>query len=142
VFREESAITVVPPSSPSERVCLDVSAVFMYQQIRTTTAYSEPQFVTQPINAQILVDDVARTTSFQLCGEPGTRFVLIPEEEHWTVQEDRLEFWKWQRYNADTDSWDDVLLLLFGNVEPGQLNINLQSGGRLRAVYRQAVELY
>ncbi|MFC2083409.1 hypothetical protein ACFLSG_05190, partial [Candidatus Bipolaricaulota bacterium] len=82
------------------------------------------------------------TTAFQLCDEPGARFVLVPESEHWTYEENRLEFWKWQRYNAETESWDDILLVLFGNVEPGQLSVNLQSGGQLRAVYRQSTGLY
>jgi len=143
VFSEGGvSVTFNPPTAQQQRVCLDVSAVFMYQEIPSTTAYTTPRFSTQPINAQILVDDVATTTSFQLCNEPGARYVLIPEEEHWTLREERLEFWKWQRYNTETETWDDILLLLFGDVEPGQLTINLQSGGSLRAVYRQAVELY
>jgi hypothetical protein len=142
VFAQQGIGTIVPPTARQQQVCLEVSAVFMYQQIGTTALYAQPQFVTEPINAQILVNDVARTTQFRLCDDPGSRFVLVPAEEHWTAREDRLEFWKWQRYNAETEAWDDILQLLFGNAEPGQLSVNLQSGGQLRAVYRQAVGLY
>ena len=96
----------------------------------------------EPIYPQILVDGQARTAPFRLCDQPGTEFVLIAEEEYWTPQENRLEFWKWQRYNAESETWVDILIFMFGDVEPGQLNVDLQSGGRLRAVYRQATELY
>ena len=60
--------------------------------------------------------------------------MLLPESEHWTIRELRLEFWKWQRYNTDTETWDEML------GAPSRLNVTLQSGGQLRAVYRQAVE--
>jgi hypothetical protein len=143
VFSEAGVtVTFRPPAAQQQQVCLELSAVFMYQQIATTALYAQPQFITEPISAQILVDDVTRTAPFQLCDDAGSRHVLIPEEEHWTLQEEHLEFWKWQRYNTETESWDDMLLLFYGDIEPGQLSINLQSEGRIRAVYRQAVRLY
>ena len=134
VFSGESPITIVP-RQPGQQVCLDVSAVFMYQQIATTTAYM-PRFVTEPISVQILVDGAARTTSFRLCENPGARFELEAESEHWTIQENRLEFWKWQRYNTSTESWEDM------SGAAQRLNVSLQSGGQLRVVYKQAVGLY
>ncbi|MEE8593934.1 MAG: hypothetical protein V3T03_07405, partial [Candidatus Bipolaricaulota bacterium] len=134
VFSGESPITVVP-RPPGQQVCLDVSAVFMYQQIGTTTAYM-PSFVVEPISVQILVNGVPHTTSFRLCDNQGARFALEAESEHWTIQENRLEFWKWQRYNTATESWDDMSGAARG------LNVSLQNGGQLRAVYRQAVGLY
>jgi hypothetical protein len=141
VFSEQPTWTVVPPTG-RQQVCLDVSSVFMYQSIPTTTAYTEPRFVTEPITAQIRVDDVTRTSPFQLCGESGTEYLLIPEAEHWTAKEDHLEFWKWQRYVPETEIWQDIVYFTFGNVEPGRLSVTLQTGGRLRAVYRQYVSLY
>jgi len=142
VFAEGSIGTTTPTPSRQQQVCLSVSAVFMYQRIATTALFAQPQFVAEPINPQILVGEEARDAPFQLCGAPGTRYVLVPQEEYWTIEENRLEFWKWQRYNAETETWDDILQLLFGNVQPGQLTVNLQSGGQLRAVYRQNTEVY
>jgi len=107
----------------------------MYQQIATTTAYM-PSFVVEPISVQILVNGVPNTTSFRLCDNSGARFELEAESEHWTIQENRLEFWKWQRYNTSTESWDDM------SGAARRLNVSLQNGGQLRAVYRQAVGLY
>jgi hypothetical protein len=114
----------------------------MYQEIGTTTAFTQPRFATEPIFPQILVGEQPRIAPFQLCGAPGTAYVLVPEAEHWTAEEAHLEFWKWQRYNAETETWVDIFMILLGDREPGQLNLTLQSGGRLRAVYRQVVEVY
>ena len=140
VYREEPLITIVPRET--QDVCLDISAVLMYQEIPTTTQVTTPQFSTEPIFPQILVDDQTRYAPFQLCDAPGTQFLLIAESEHWTGKEEHLEFWKWQRYNAESGTWIDILLFMFGDVEPGRLSVDLQSGGQLRAVYRRATRLY
>ncbi|HDS28992.1 MAG TPA: hypothetical protein ENN96_00745 [Candidatus Acetothermia bacterium] len=138
VFGEGAVWTFVP----RQQVCLELSSVHMIQQIPSTTTYTQPTFTVDPIQATILVGDVERVTPFRLCDEPGAQYVLIPQAIHWTAQEQRLEFWKWQRYNAETEEWEDLIYLLLGNVAPGQLNVSLREGGHLRAVYRYSTMLY
>jgi hypothetical protein len=54
----------------------------------------------------------------------------------------KLVFWKWQRYNAATKTWDDILIQLTSETQPTNvLSMILENGAQLRAVYRQAIQL-
>ena len=133
----ESPGTVTPttPSQESSEVCLGVDAVFTYQRIGTTTAYQQP-LVEEPIAVQITVDQRQyQTTKFALCATPGTQYFLQAPEEHWTVQEQRLVFSHWERYDPIEQTW-----IPFS--ESILLRVTLQSGGQLRAVYRSGAGMY
>jgi hypothetical protein len=141
VYAEGPVIRVTPtPTQPSEttRPCLTVGAIFAYQTIgtamlRTTTT---PQIAEEPISVQITVNrSQYRMTEFTLCGDAGTTLTLQAPEEHYTEQEARLAFSHWERYNDASSSWS-------GFSESPALQITLQQGGQLRAVYQQAESLY
>ena len=71
------------------------------------------------------------TTPFDLCGTPGTKFLVQTEREFWTVQEERLVFIGWQRWNAVEETWEFLS-------ENPFIQIHLQQGGLARAVYQSA----
>jgi len=139
----QAGITITPVPRPS-RVCVSISAVYMYQRIALDYApTTAPSFVTEPIYPQFTIDEEEyRNAPFELCGSASERRTIEAEDEHWTRTERRLEFWKWQRYNTEAEQWEDLMIFrLFGGPPANVLDVTLEDGLQLRAVYRQATEL-
>jgi hypothetical protein len=130
------------PGTRVTQACMEVSSVLMYQRIPLVTA-AVPEFATDPLTAPISVGrDTPQDTSFRLCGTPGATYILQAASEYWTREQVKLVFWKWQRYNAATEMWDDILIQLTSETQPTNvLSVILENGAQVRAVYRQAIQL-
>jgi hypothetical protein len=130
------------PGTRVTQACMEVSSVLMYQRIPLVTA-AVPEFATDPLTAPIGVGrDTPQDTPFRLCGTSGATYILQAASEYWTREQVKLVFWKWQRYNAATKTWDDILIQLTSETQPTNvLSVILENGAQLRAVYRQAIQL-
>jgi len=131
VYAEGPLLRVTPtPPSETTRPCITVGAVFKYQRLGTTATHAIPQTVEEPLSVQITVNSSQyRMTEFTYCDNAGTTVMLQAPGQHYTGQEERLAFSHWERYNDASSSWD-------GFSESPALQITLQQGGQLRAVYR------
>jgi len=132
VFKAEGPTITIQPTTP----CLTVSAVYQYAAIGTTTAYTQPQSVSDPIVVTIVVNrEEEHVTTFELCGRAGTQYLLQPQLEAWTREQRRLVFSHWERYDAAEETW-----IPFSEAE--LLLVTIQQGGQIRAAYREATEVY
>jgi len=122
------------PTTPTTQPCLTVSAIYAYQQIGTARLSTTPQTVEQAISIPVVVNgSQTRNTQFQLCAAAGTRFTLQVSQYAYTETQARVIFSHWERYNTSTQAWDAF-------AENLTLQVTLQQGGQLRAVYRPYVD--
>jgi len=130
------------PGTTPYRPCVTVSAVHMYQRLDTTAFLTTPQYGVDPLTISVTVDEEAEWTSpADVCGEAGSRHSVTVPEQAWTQEQLPLEFWKWQKYNNEEGVWEDLLVLQLFGTPATTINVTLQGGGQLRAVYRTATVL-
>ncbi|MDD5219558.1 MAG: hypothetical protein PHV11_03210, partial [Candidatus Bipolaricaulis sp.] len=123
--------------TPAQQPCLNVSAVFVYETIGSTSAYPPAtRRVEEPLGVVIIINGRdRRTTDFQVCGSAGVRLTLQASAEAYSQSKERLAFSFWERYNTQTGSWEAIS-------EEATLAIALQQGGQIRAVYYRSTALY
>jgi hypothetical protein len=123
-----------PPPAETERVCVDVSAVYIPRTIGTPTHYQPQVAEPEEIGVQMVINGKQYyTTPFQICGSPGDQFTIQAETEFWTQTEERLTFAAWQKkvWDEKEQQWTWVTIS-----QSPFLGIRLQEGGSLRAVYQ------